>query len=65
MQKCFYFLYKQGYTKKYLNLVMRENPLRMFRDRQALDLENINGLVHFRLLFKGLHQFVPVKKWIK
>ena len=44
---------------------MRENPRRILRDRQALDLENINGLVHLRLLFKVLHQFVPVKKWIK
>ena len=65
MQKCFYFLYKQGYTKKYLNLMMRENPRRILRDRQALDLENIKGLTHFRFLLKILHQFVPVKKSYK
>ena len=41
---------------------MRENPRRILRDRQALDLENIKGLTHFRFLLKILHQFVPVKK---
>ena len=64
MQKCFYYLYKQGYTKKYLNLMMRGNPRRMLRDRQVLDLASIKGLVHFRLLLKLLQPVCSSEKMV-
>lgn len=61
-QRCFYYLYKQGYSRKYLRYLMQDNPYRMICDRNVFDLSNHKSMVRFKFLFKFLHHFIPTKK---
>lgn len=64
-QKCFYYLYKQGYTRKYLRYLMQENPYKMINQQMVLDFSNHKSMISFKLLFKFLHHFIPIKKRYK